>query len=253
MPRESILEAFDRIKGGGFMPGVGVPARPPEPVETGPLPTVKGLEGWREMLLLPGGIFASPQQENAFTERVSQPARCNVYSPRVGSVDHEGVPGSACNCGYYALYKRQNAHDYKGNCVVKISAMGETEMHEIGFRCAQFRIDEVYVQDKELAAAARERLGIDIFIEEAPCKSESESNALRRTQDQIMNDKLLQIFKDQAGRAVQDSLLQQLGKRNQSPPQLGPLSPPGLAPGGPLPGNPHVLRTNTADFSLPTS
>ena len=92
---------------------------------------------------------------------------------------------------------------YKGNCVVKISAMGETEMHELGFRCAQFRIDEVYVQDASLAEALRERLGIDIFIEEAPCESESENSASPQNLTQTLSEIKRLILLDAQRRAAQ--------------------------------------------------
>ena len=204
------------------------------------LPVVKGLLGWREMTLLPGGILTSPQQECGFPDRVAPLATCNMQRPMIGMTEHERIPGSKCTCGYYAVYKKEHATGYQGNCVVKISALGETEMHELGFRCAQFRIDEVYVQDESLAEALRERLGIDIFIEEAPCKSESESSASQQSLTQMK-------------RETERLILEEVLKRTQQ--QFQPLiqSPLGVSqPGGPLPTDFPPPRMSASDHTHPT-
>ena len=215
----------------------------------GDLPVVRGLEGWREMTLLPGGILTSPQQECGFPERVAPPAQCN-------NLDHVGTaPGPMCTCGYYAVYKRHDATGYKGNCVVKISALGETEMHELGFRCAQFRIDEVYIQDEELAEALRERLGIDIFIEEAPCKSENENSASPQNLTQTLSFAQRQILQDVMQKTIVDQLLQM--NQQQFQPLIPSPSPSGVDPfallGHPTDDAGSDHHGSSHHHSLPTS
>ncbi len=186
------------------------------------LSTVMGLVGWREMLVMGGGILASPQQECAFMGRISEPAKCK----NAGGQKFEGPhkpPARQCQCGYFAMYKRADAHGWNGNALIKVSAIGETEMHEKGFRSAQFRIDEVYIHEseKEFAPALRERFGVDIFLEEEPCKSEKENSEL-----------------SQLRRLMQDRMKRQITPPQQFPPPGQPLSPSPLGqfqPGGPLP------------------
>ncbi len=200
------------------------------------LPKVEGLEGWREMLVMGGGVLASPQQECAFMGRISEPAKC-------GNVQYEGEqihtpPAPICQCGYFAVYKRADAHGYKGNALVKVSAIGETEMHEIGFRSAQFRIDEIYIHEseKELAPALRERFGVDIFLEEEPCKSVKENSELSQ---------LRRLLQDQMQRQIM--LPQPQFLQPQTLP--GPLSP---SPLGQFQQGGNITWTSDNTNSLPT-
>ena len=132
------------------------------------------------------------------------------------------------------MYKRSDAHGYTGNALVKISAMGETEMHEIGFRCAQFRIDEIYIDDEELGEAIHERMGINVFLDkELSCKSANESSASSQSLQKAQQDALLQLLQ---------SRLQQF--QHPYPPLMPNPSP--FPPDGPISllGHTHSLPTS---------
>lgn len=111
---------------------------------------------------------------NFVIERLTEPATC-------GEKSHE-PPGDACHCGYYALFSRQDAIDeyfsQGDGILVRVSAVGETVIHEQGFRASQLRLDAMYVLpsfDEEIAAALDRRYGIPAYQEEI-CTSESPSN-----------------------------------------------------------------------------
>lgn len=164
------------------------------------LDEIQGLTGWRYCHLLAGSILASPQQAEAWLERETPPAdcpHCEKCPADDGAYSLPCEPG----CGYYAMYRREDvdkqltAESPKQDWVlVKVSAIGETELHREGFRAERLRVDEIWVKPGTDGKPLTERYGVPVYEEERPCKSESESNELPASQGRSQFERALQNF-----------------------------------------------------------
>lgn len=193
---------------------------PPEPQ----LEEVHDVRGWRRMQILPMGILASPQQEDAILSQVSEPAKCRSDEHAVPFKDH---------CGWYAMYRKRAIQKKLGYACVAVSAIGETELCREGFQAYQIRIDEIWVDESEPAAKRLgERYECPVYQEEKPCKSESESSESSPPQNPLQNAIQQQYFQEAQRIAVQEALRQIQERNPPSPFQQGTGFPPGVVPPG---------------------
>jgi hypothetical protein len=150
---------------GAFRLPAGAQPHTTDPEPEGNPPTQIGLQGWRRMSIISlYPLILRGSSGGHLTSAESVPAACN------SNWKHE-VPAWDCTCGYYAL---NTPPEGSSACLIKISAAGRTIITEQGFITHRYRVDEVWLGQKNVQLMldlaeieeVEERFGAPIYLME---------------------------------------------------------------------------------------